>query len=60
MQSVAPFQLSDPGLKLVDHGSRPAMQMVGVSAAWRKLVMQAEIAAPHLQVAAIEGEPGIG
>jgi two-component system response regulator AtoC len=36
------------------------MQMVGVSAAWRKLVMQAEIAAPHLQVASIEGEPGIG
>jgi two-component system response regulator AtoC len=31
-----------------------------VSAAWRKLLMQAEMAAPHLQVAAIEGEPGSG
>ena len=60
MQSAAPFQFSDPGLRLVDLESHPAMQMVGVSAAWRKLVMQAEIAAPHLQVAAIEGEPGIG
>jgi two-component system response regulator AtoC len=60
MQSAAPFQFSDPGLKLVDLESRPAIQMVGVSAAWRKLVMQAEIAAPHLQVASIEGEPGIG
>jgi two-component system response regulator AtoC len=34
--------------------------VVGVSAAWRKLLMQAEMAAPHIQVAAIEGEPGIG
>ncbi|MEI9968292.1 MAG: hypothetical protein WDM87_06580 [Terracidiphilus sp.] len=34
--------------------------VVGVSAAWRKLLMQAEMAAPHLQVAAIEGEYGSG
>jgi two-component system response regulator AtoC len=27
---------------------------------WRKLLMQAEMAAPHLQVAALEGEPGSG
>jgi two-component system response regulator AtoC len=33
---------------------------VGVSAVWRKLLMQAEMAAPHLQVAAIEGEHGSG
>jgi two-component system response regulator AtoC len=33
---------------------------VGVSAAWRKLLMQAEMAAPHVQVAAIEGEHGAG
>ncbi|MGD0734697.1 MAG: helix-turn-helix domain-containing protein [Terracidiphilus sp.] len=38
----------------------PATQIVGVSAAWRKLLMQAEMAAPHLQVAALEGEPGSG
>ena len=33
---------------------------MGVSAAWRKLLMQAEMAAPHVQVAAIEGEHGTG
>jgi DNA-binding NtrC family response regulator len=37
-----------------------AVQVVGVSAAWRKLLAQAEMAAPHLQVAAIEGEHGSG
>jgi two-component system response regulator AtoC len=36
------------------------MQPVGVSAAWRKLLMQADMAAPHVQVAAIEGEHGTG
>lgn len=34
--------------------------VVGVSAAWRKLLLQAQMAAPHLQVAAIEGECGTG
>lgn len=34
--------------------------VAGVSAAWRKLLMQAEMAAPHLHVAAIEGEHGAG
>ena len=34
------------------------MQTVGISAAWRKLLMQAEMAAPHVQVATIEGEHG--
>jgi two-component system response regulator AtoC len=38
----------------------PEAQPVGVSAAWRKLLMQAEMAAPHVQVAAIEGEHGSG
>ncbi len=38
----------------------PAIQVVGVSAAWRKLLMQADMAAPHLQVAVIEGEHGSG
>lgn len=33
---------------------------VGVSSAWRKLLVQAEMAAPHIQVAAIEGEHGSG
>lgn len=35
-------------------------QAVGVSASWRRLLMQAEMAATHLQVAAIEGEHGAG
>jgi DNA-binding NtrC family response regulator len=37
-----------------------AVPVVGVSAAWRKLLLQAEMAAPHLQVAVIEGEHGVG
>jgi len=48
------------GLSLVDAEVQPLIQIVGVSAAWRKLIMQAEMAAPHLQVAAIEGEHGTG
>jgi len=62
MQSAAQF-LAQPilsGLALVDVESPPAVQVVGVSASWRKLLMQAERSAPHLQVAAIEGEPGAG
>jgi DNA-binding NtrC family response regulator len=34
--------------------------IVGVSAPWRKLLLQAEMAAPHVQVASVEGEPGVG
>jgi two-component system response regulator AtoC len=63
MQSSAPFQTqpSVSGLTLVElDASNAAIQVVGVSAAWRKLLMQAEMAAPHLQVAAIEGEHGSG
>lgn len=37
-------------------GQHPA----GVSAAWRKLLVQAEMAAAHVQVASIEGEAGSG
>ncbi len=48
------------GLSLVESETQPIVQIVGVSAAWRKLLMQAEMAAPHLQVAAIEGEHGTG
>lgn len=63
MQSSAQFQTqpSVSGLALVELDSpAAAVQVVGVSAAWRKLLMQAEMAAPHLQVAALEGEPGSG
>jgi two-component system response regulator AtoC len=60
MQSAAPFQPQPSGISLVEVDSPPAVQIVGVSASWRKLLMQAEMAAPHVQVAAIEGEHGCG
>jgi len=62
MQSAAQFQPQrhGPGLALVEPDAQPAMQVVGVSAAWRKLLTQAEMVAPHVQVAAIEGEHGSG
>ena len=62
MQSAAQFQPppSVSGLTLVEVDSAFASQVVGVSAVWRKLLMQAEMTAPHLQVAAIEGEHGTG
>jgi DNA-binding NtrC family response regulator len=51
---------SVPGLTLVELDSPQPLQLVGVSAAWRKLITQADMAAPHIQVAAIEGEHGTG
>jgi two-component system response regulator AtoC len=47
-------------MTLVEVESPLEAQPVGVSAAWRKLLMQAEMAAPHVQVATIEGEHGTG
>lgn len=41
-------------------GSAVVWPATGVSAAWRKLLLQAEMAAPHVQVASIEGESGVG
>ena len=60
MQSAAQYQPSVSGLSLVDVEAPPESQPVGVSAAWRKLLMQADMAAPYVQVAAIEGEHGVG
>jgi two-component system response regulator AtoC len=60
MQNVAQYQPSVSGLTLVGVDSPPEMQPVGVSAAWRKLLVQAQMAAPYLQLAAIEGEHGAG
>src|SRR5208337_4728924 len=63
MQNSASFHQhpSASRLTLVElDGSPQAFQVVGVSAAWRKLLMQAEMAAPHVQVASIEGEHGSG
>jgi DNA-binding NtrC family response regulator len=47
-------------LTLVEMDPLRACEVVGVSAAWRKILMQAEMAAPHIQVGAIEGEHGSG
>lgn len=47
------------GPTLVDY-EPSSVQVVGISAAWRKLLLQAEMAAPHVQVATIEGEHGTG
>jgi two-component system response regulator AtoC len=62
MQSAAQFQPHSPvsGLSLVEVDAQYGTQIVGVSAVWRKLLMQAEMAAPHVQVAAIDGETGSG
>ena len=62
MQSAAQFQplRIGPGIALVDPDAQPPLQVVGISAAWRKLLMQADMVAPHVQVAAIEGEHGSG
>jgi DNA-binding NtrC family response regulator len=63
MQNSASFHPhpSASSLTLVELDSSPvAFQAVGVSAAWHKLLMQADMAAPHLQVATIEGESGSG
>jgi DNA-binding NtrC family response regulator len=61
MQSAAQFpsQTSVSGPRLIE--SEPfAPPIVGVNAAWRKLLLQAEMVAPHLQIATIEGEQGSG
>jgi DNA-binding NtrC family response regulator len=62
MQSAAPYPTQPPvsGLTLVENDAQPASRMVGISASWRKLLTQAEMVAPYLQVAAIEGEHGSG
>jgi DNA-binding NtrC family response regulator len=60
MQNATQYQTSISGLTLVDVETPPETQPVGVSAAWRKLLMQADMAAPYVQLAAIEGEHGVG
>jgi two-component system response regulator AtoC len=37
-----------------------SIHIAGISSAWRKLLLQAEMAAPHLQIASVEGEQGSG
>jgi DNA-binding NtrC family response regulator len=49
-----------PGPSLVEMEPAIGVSAAGVSAPWRKLLLQAEMAAPHVQVASIEGEHGVG
>jgi DNA-binding NtrC family response regulator len=60
MKSIANFYPGTAGPSLVETDSQPPLQIAGVSAAWNKLLVQAEMTASHLQVAAIEGEHGSG
>ena len=59
-QYPSEFQAYNPlsGIQLLESPLGP--QTVGVSAGWRKLLMQAEMAGPHVLVASIEGESGVG
>jgi DNA-binding NtrC family response regulator len=62
MQSAVRFQPLTQvfGMKLPGQQAHSAAQIVGVSAIWRKLMVQAETVAPFIQIAAIEGEQGAG
>ncbi len=59
-QYPSQFQGHNPlsGIQFLESPHGP--QAAGVSAAWRKLMMQAEMAGPHVLVASIEGESGVG
>ncbi len=58
--SVSGVSPSASGMSLVEAEAPQFAAIIGVSAAWRKLLMQAEMAAPHVQVAVLEGEHGTG
>src|SRR5271157_3722809 len=64
MQNAAQFQPQTQPLanriSLVEVDGSQLAPAAGVSAAWRKLLTQADMAAPHVQLAAIEGEHGVG
>jgi DNA-binding NtrC family response regulator len=60
VQSQVPSQRPVSSANLIEMEAPFASQVAGVSAAWRKLLLQAEIAGPHVQVASIEGESGVG
>lgn len=45
---------------LVQESAESGYEPAGVSAAWRKLMAQARLTAPHLRLATIEGEAGTG
>ena len=53
-------QPSAPGLRLLHAEMHPASHIAGSNTAWRKLLMQVDMVAPHVRLAAVEGEPGAG
>jgi len=63
MHTVAPqFQESRVSLAPL-HGAMELpvpTQIVGTNSSWRKLLLQAEVVAPHLQLGTVEGESGAG
>ncbi|MGA8668586.1 MAG: sigma 54-interacting transcriptional regulator [Terracidiphilus sp.] len=62
MQTAPQFQSSAPisGSQHLELEAPVAAHLVGVNSSWRKLLLQAEIVAPHLHLATIEGENGSG
>src|SRR5271157_2147831 len=62
MQTAPQFQSSAAGSSSqdLDAEAPAATQIVSVNSGWRRLLLQAEVVAPHLQLAAIEGESGSG
>jgi DNA-binding NtrC family response regulator len=62
MQSPAsfrsPLSVSAPGLRPVDNAFDDSL--VAINPVWRKLLTQAELVAPHIQIAILEGESGCG
>jgi two-component system response regulator AtoC len=54
------FPAPTPSPPHLNTSPQPPARPIGISAAWRRLITRAEIAAPHVQVAGLEGEPGSG
>lgn len=63
MHTVAPqvqTNGSDSGSQRFAMDLPASTQIVGANSGWRKLLLQAEVVAPHLQLGAVEGESGTG
>jgi DNA-binding NtrC family response regulator len=60
MQNATQYESHIPASGAMQFEPAFAPPVAGVSAAWRKLLLQAEMAAPHVQLATIEGEHGVG
>lgn len=63
MHTIAPQYQPGTLDSATDHSAihLPApVQLVGTNSSWRRLLLQAEVVAPHLQLGTIEGESGSG